>query len=353
MKNVLLALRDTCGLVVLLTTILAVPARQAHASSAVTFTITVGGAFLRANPVLTEPTTQPVFADQKYPVVATTADQTWVQLGGVPKAGDGAWLLAMFGNVSGDLSKLPVVDFTPANKRAIISPGLPEWVPAVTPYMRRTYQLSRWFGKDLTLFTVVGDCNSESTAYLGRLAAGTFTLPEGYSYLKPTIERFSASFSRYSLATHGSFGAEAMFDSTWTDPSLCGDDGPLSCELKYSRASVAFIALGTGDQYTWKDFETHYRAVIEYTLNANVLPVLVTKADDLETHSQAKSGYINAIIRRLGAEYGVPVMDFWAATRELPGYGLRNEGNDNFHMTPAGSDARILATLQTLYALTK
>ena len=83
-----------------------------------------------------------------------------------------------------------------------------------------------------------------------------------------------------------------------------------------------------------------------------MLPVLVTKADDLETHSKARSGHINSVIRKLGAEYGVPVMDFWAATRNLPGYGLRNEGNDNFHMTPAGSDARILATLQFLHALT-
>ncbi len=46
-------------------------------------------------------------------------------------------------------------------------------------------------------------------------------------------------------------------------------------------------------------------------------------------------------------------MDFWQATRSLPGYGLRNEGNDNFHMTPAGSDLRVLMTLQTLEAITR
>ncbi len=351
MKN---TLRLAFILVILFVSLVAVtaPVQRANAAGTVTFTVTIGGAFLRANPALTEPNTQPVFAGQKYRVVATTADQNWVQLGGVSKAGDGAWLLAIFGTVSGSLGQLPVVDFTPAIKPAAAD-NLPDWIPAVTPFMRRTYSLSRWLGKDQNLFTVVGDCNSESTAYLWRLAAGTFTLPEGYQYLKPTIERFSASFSRYSLATHGSFGAEAMFDSTWTDPSLCGEDGPLGCELKLSRASIAFIALGTGDQYTWQDFETNYRKVIEYTMNADVLPVLVTKADDLETHSQAKSGTINGVIRKLGAEYGVPVIDFWAATRNLPGYGLRNEGNDNFHMTPAGSDMRILATLQMLWALTK
>jgi len=350
MKNVL---RLVFCLVVCLSALLTAQPHRAGASSGVTFRVTVGGAYLRANPALTEPTTQPVFAGQKYPIVGRSVDQTWVQLGGVAKAGEGAWLLALFGAATGDISAVPVVDFSPAHTKAAASVGLPDWIPAVTPFMRRTVNLSRWLGKDPTLFTVVGDCNSESTAYLGRLAAGTFTLPDGAEYLRPTVERFAASFSRYSLATHGSFGAEAMFDSTWTDPSLCGDDGPLGCELKLSRASIAFIALGTGDQYTWQDFEKNYRAVVEYTLAADVLPVLVTKADDLETHSKAPSGYVNGIIRKLGVEYGVPVLDFWAATRSLPGYGLRNEGNDNFHMTPAGSDTRILATLQTLYALTK
>jgi hypothetical protein len=145
-----------------------------------------------------------------------------------------------------------------------------------------------------------------------------------------------------------------MFDGAWADPGQCRPgEGPLACELRVSRAGVVFIALGTGDQFAWQDFEKNYRAVVDYTLKANVLPVLVTKADDLETHSEAPSGYINDVIRWVGKEYGVPVLDFWQATRSLPGYGLRNEGNDNFHMTPAGSDTRLLATLQTLAALTR
>ncbi|MCL4504875.1 MAG: SGNH/GDSL hydrolase family protein [Chloroflexi bacterium] len=345
-------LRLTLCLAIFLTALLAAPAQRASAGAGVTYTVTVGGAFLREQPDLVAANTQPVFAGQKYAVLARTADSDWVQLD-MPKAGDGAWILTTFGALSADLSDTPIYDYTPTVSRAAPLTGLPSWIPTVTPYMRKTYQMSAWLGRDPDVFTVIGDCNSESTAYLGRLAAGTFQLPAGQAYLQSTIERFSASFPRVSLATHGSFGTTAMFDATWSDPNQCGgDEGPLACELRVSRASIAFIALGTGDQYDWQNFETNYRAVIDYTLNAGVLPVLVTKADDLETHSKAPSGAINAIIRRLGKAYGVPVMDFWAATRSLPGYGLRNEGNDNFHMTPAGSDTRILATLQTLYALT-
>ena len=58
------------------------------------------------------------------------------------------------------------------------------------------------------------------------------------------------------------------------------------------------------------------------------------------------------MVRRLGKEYGVPVIDFWAATRGLPDFGMRWEGNENFHMSAAGSDLRILLTLHTLAAVT-
>jgi hypothetical protein len=331
---------------------LALPVRT-RADSTVHFTVTIGGAFLRTEPALTSLTTQPVFAKQVYNVVGRSADEVWVLLD-APQAGSGAWLLTQFGSPSGDLDSVPVVDITPTVAR--VAPPLvsPTGVPYITSYMRLLYQKAVRSGSATNYFTVVGDCNSESTAYLGRLAAGTFQLPADQRYLLPTIARFASSFTRSSMATHGSFGTLAMFDTDWSDPSRCAaGEGPLACELRVSNASIVFIALGTGDQYEWKDFEANYRAVIDFTLASGALPVLVTKADDLETHSGAVSGYINSVIRSLGSEYGLPVMDFWLATRSLPGYGLRNEGNDNFHMTPAGSDLRVLMTLQTLDAITR
>ena len=224
----------------------------------------------------------------------------------------------------------------------------------MTSRARLLYQQAVRAGKNPGMFTVAGDCNSESTAYLGRLAAGTFQLSRGQEALQATVARFASSFSRASLATHGSFGTAAMFDPTWADPGQCSaGEGPLACELRVSKASIVFIALGTGDQFTWSDFETNYRAIIDYALKTGVLPVLVTKADDLESQAGAASGAINAVIRRLGAEYNLPVLDFWAATRSLPNNGLVDEGNQDFHMTPAASDTRILATLQTLAAITR
>ena len=344
-------LRTVVVLVALLL-VTALPGR-ARAAGAVSFTITIGGAYLRAEPGLTATTTKPVFGGQVYGVLGHSADNTWVLLD-VPGASDGAWILTSFGSLTGDLSTAPVVSITPTVARAAAPYISPRGVPYVTYRMRLLYQQAVRKGKSANFFTVVGDCNSESTAYLGRLAAGTFELPAGQAYLQATIARFASSFTRSSMATRGSFGTLAMFDTDWADPSQCAaGEGPLACELRVSNASIVFIALGTGDQYEWQNFEANYRLVVNHALESGALPVLVTKADDLETHSEATSGYINSVIRRLGREYGVPVMDFWLATRSLPGYGLQNEGNDNFHMTPAGSDLRVLMTLQTLEAITR
>ena len=92
--------------------------------------------------------------------------------------------------------------------------------------------------------------------------------------------------------------------------------------------------------------------MIEHALAKGVLPVLVTKADDIETASGAPSGAINAVIKKLATEFQVPLLDFYAATRELPNFGLLDEGDKDFHLSYAGMDRRMLTTLQTLAAIT-
>ena len=59
------------------------------------------------------------------------------------------------------------------------------------------------------------------------------------------------------------------------------------------------------------------------------------------------------MIRRLASEYNVPLLDFWQATRTLPNNGLLDEGGLNFHLSPAGRDLHLVATLQTLDAIAR
>ena len=47
----------------------------------------------------------------------------------------------------------------------------------------------------------------------------------------------------------------------------------------------------------------------------------------------------------------MPLLDFYAATRDLPNFGLLDEGDKDFHLSYAGMDRRMLTTLQTLAAI--
>jgi hypothetical protein len=129
-------------------------------------------------------------------------------------------------------------------------------------------------------------------------------------------------------------------------------EGPLACELRQTNASIVIVELGTGDQFGWQEFEPHFREIVDYVLRVGALPILVTKADDLD-HQQggAPSEFINDVIRRVAEEKQLPLIDFHAATRSLPNFGLLDEGNFDFHLSPAGSDLHLQGTLQMLNAL--
>lgn len=355
-------MRNALSLFLLLCTLCAsaVNTQTAKAQTAAKITIVTPQAWLRSAPSLTAGNSVPVAKGQFYDVTARTADDTWLQLN-VPNAtGKGTWLYAGLGALySGDLKAAPVVNASaapaakPAKKAATKPASFPAWIPAITSQQRAIYQNAVKAGKDPNLFTVVGDCNSQPPVYLQRLASGQFDASALEPRLQSVVQQFGQSFGRISLAAKGGLGAGMMMDPMWADGALCDKAvGPFACELWVSRASIVFISLGTQEQYSWKDFEKNYRPMIEHALSKGVLPVLVTKADDIETASDAPSGYINDVVRKLASEYGVPLLDFYAATRDLPNDGLIDEGDKDFHLSYAGMDRRILTTLQTLAAIT-
>ncbi len=256
-----------------------------------------------------------------------------------------------------DITNLPVLTMTPSLEFSLPSP-LPG-LPTVTPAMRELYRRAVRAGRLPNMISVIGDCNVEHPVFFGRLAAGAFdyyTSPR----LRRVAQRFMPAFQRRSLATSGSFNSLTPFDSTWSDPAQCKpDEGPLPCELRQSQASLLLVAIGTGDTFLWRDFEKHYDAIIAYALDNAVVPILMTKADDLESRQGgAPPDYINSVIRRLGARYGVPVIDFARAARLLPNNGLLTEHKEDlneivpFHVNGHGADTRIWMLLQTLADLT-
>ena len=73
--------------------------------------------------------------------------------------------------------------------------------------------------------------------------------------------------------------------------------------------------------------EERYRQIIEYTIAQGIIPVLITKADDLESlENTAPVGYINTTIRALALEYDVPLLDLRLAVEGLPNHGCNADG---------------------------
>jgi hypothetical protein len=314
--------------------------------------IHVDGAFARASNSFNSPPVGRLLKFQCYRVIGRDGSNEWIYA----RYGNGAtWIhrndvRVKDGALVDNFRVLYPADLITAAPAVLRFPG----VPTVSARTQELYKQAVKAGRRPDVVSVMGDCNSESPVYFGRLAAGVVNLSAAPE-LTRVATYFAPSFQRGSQATHGSFSSGMAFDNAWSDPDVCGSDGPLACELRKSNASIVIIALGTGDTFSWQSYDGNLRRVIEYALQNNVVPVLMTKADALETQQgKAPVDHINNTVRALGAQYGVPVIDFAAAVRTLPDRGLVDERTTDgksiepFHISELGMDARIVMTLQTL-----
>jgi hypothetical protein len=329
----------------------------------VSFKTTWEGAYFRTAPSSLAPKEGMAPRDASYSVVARNADGTWLAISDGKFTG---WLPAGFGEVSGDMRNLSTLSFSlPAHGKNTNAHRLPSWI-VTTPRAKTMLQQAAKAGRDPRMFTIAGDSNSTWQQNLGRVSGGSFDL-NAQPTLRGIVTRFDPAFSRVSLAASGGLRAADMFLAEKRKPECLPNEPMFPCELRLSRASIVFIQLGTGDRFAWREFESNLRRMIEHTISSNALPVLVTKADEMENYSGgAPLGYINDTIRRLAAAYQLPLIDFYAATRGLPvklnpklpdrpfeQNGLRDEWGYYFHLTEDGYAMRLLCTLQMLDVLTR
>jgi len=208
----------------------------------------------------------------------------------------------------------------------------------VTEHAREVFLQGAALGNRDFAFSLVGDSNTDNPAFMLPFDLGQYNLGD-YAGLELTISYFEGSFSRDSAAAVGGFSTSKVLDLGQADGRCNGGESPLACEYRLHQPSVALILLGTGDQHTWQGFEARYRQIIEFSLAQGVIPVLITKADDLESlENTAPPGYINSLIRQLAAEYDVPLLDLRAAVEGLPGRGCLPDGF-HYNVPPDGRSA--------------
>jgi len=212
------------------------------------------------------------------------------------------------------------------------------YLSGVTSHAREIFLAGQALGKQDFVFSMVGDSNTDNPAFMLPFDVGGYDLGS-YSDLQLTVDYFKGSFSRDSAAAVGGFSTTKVLDPANADGRCNGGESPLACEYRLNQPSVALILLGTGDQHTWQGFEARYRQIIEYTIAQGIVPVLITKADDLESlENTAPVGYINTTIRQLAVEYDVPLLDLRRAVEGLPNHGCIADGF-HYNTPPDGRSA--------------
>jgi len=248
------------------------------------------------NPTVTvgnSETTIPVDAVTEYPFQLSPQVPTTVNVAGTP-------IIEMM-----DWKELPVVPVEISQRSQDI------------------YKLGQELHNNPYAFSVVGDCESSPSWFLGDFDRGNsyYSLGENID-LKLVIDAFHGSFERKNLAVGNGFNTASVLSPLWADPEYClSVESPLECEVRLNHPSFVFILLGTNDIFNLDNFESNLRKILDSLVEQGILPILATKADD-----QEGGNTINAIISSLANEYDIPLWNFWRAVQPLPDRGLQSDG---------------------------
>ena len=221
-------------------------------------------------------------------------------------------------------------------------------VPEISHRTRDIYRQGLAMGNNPRAYTVVGDCQSVPEVFLGIYATDRYWLGDEYAYLQETIDYFAGSFDHVSAAVRDGLSAPSALSPTWADQTMCeSGESPVACELRRTRPSIVFINLGTNwrADASAEAYGKYLRQIVEEVIAAGAVPVLSTKADNVEgDHS------INLMTARVAYEYDIPLMNVWLAVQDLPNGGLDAE-RDDLYLTVDAWDRRSFTALRALDAL--
>lgn len=189
----------------------------------------------------------------------------------------------------------------------------------ISERVREIHRLGLEKGNSPRVFSRIGDCSSAAPAFLTGFDSD-YDLGE-YASLQPAVDYFHDSFKRPSFAAKAGLNTAGVLSTLWTDEVCLSGESLLACQYRLDNPAFAIIALGTNDPYYVRRdpgvFERNMRIIIEETIARGIIPILATKADNLEGDNA-----INATVARLALEYEVPLWNFWLAVQDLPDKGL-------------------------------
>ena len=134
--------------------------------------------------------------------------------------------------------------------------------------------------------------------------------------LRETVANFRGSFNRESSTAQDGTTPGALLWTQWHrgEYGCTFDETPVQCELRTHRPSFVIIQVGTH----FESRNTEYlRKIITQLMDAGVVPILATKADNRELDNR-----VNRDMALLANEFDLPLWNFWAALSDLPNRGL-------------------------------
>jgi hypothetical protein len=223
---------------------------------------------------------------------------------------------------------IPSVMSTPTNSLPSPSPttlpadfwqSLPVIPTQVSQRTRAIYKSGLALGNNPRVFSRIGDCASAAPAFLVGFDRN-YNLGN-FAALQPAVDYFQGAFGRPSLAAKAGLNSAGLLSKLWTGEQCQKDEDLLDCQYRLDQPAFALIAIGTNEAYYVHQnpgsFERNMRMIIEDTISRGIVPVLGTKADDVEG-----DGSINATIARLALEYDIPLWNFWRSVQPLPLHGM-------------------------------
>jgi hypothetical protein len=207
-----------------------------------------------------------------------------------------------------------------------------EWpvIPTLSAHAKALYQAGLARGNNPQAFSKIGDCQNITSHFLGAFDdPRMYKLGPTFEPLQPAIHQFKGMFSRESAAVRGGFNVAAVLSPIQADPVVCqSGENPVTCELRLNRPSIVLISMETWwAKKPAQEYEKYMRQILDLVITQKALPILSTKADNLEGDYS-----VNASIARLAYEYDIPLWNFWKAAQALPGGGVSEDG---FHLTHA------------------
>ena len=186
----------------------------------------------------------------------------------------------------------------------------------IDPSLRKVYERGLSLGNDPHAFSIFGDCQTRPGEFFGIFETDEVIIQSLPPELQETVEYFNGSFNRESSTAQDGTTPGALLWTQWHrgEFGCTFAETPVECEIRTHRPSFVIIQVGTH----FESRNTEYlRKIINQLLDAGIIPILATKADNRE-----KDERINRDMAMLASEYDLPLWNFWAAVSDLPNRGL-------------------------------